>query len=523
MINQVLENFKSYAGEKEIGPFHKCFSSVVGPNGSGKSNVIDAMLFVFGKRAKKLRLNKVSELIHHSDTVKDNPPQFARVSVHFQEIVDIGDGDDEYRVVPGSDTVVTRIAKRDNSSTYKLNGKCSGFKEIAAYLNAKGIDLDNNRFLILQGEVEMISMMPPKGKTENDEGLLEYLEDIIGSSKFVEATNQAAEKVEALTELRQEKLNRVKSVEKEKDNLEGAKLEAESLLAKEREIRRKQNVLFQINAMKIEKELLVLQDAKADVTQQLSAERETLMAAHQRVEEINLALSEQQKDYEITFAELKKTQDEFSAFERKDIKLREEIKHERAQKAKLLHRIAAESVKQTDALKKREGAVSRIPVLEKQISQLCDLKIEEEANLEAIDGETKVITQKVRRDLETLTGELAPVRQDRAVLQAALDTTETELKILIDSTTRAQQRLDSAQEELATIDETKTSKLKLISERESEVNSAMQLLAKLENEDLDLATSEASLEKHHGQVLVSEFVGFELSFISHVAHSSTIE
>ena len=40
--------------------FLQRFSSVVGPNGSGKSNVIDAMLFVFGKRAKQLRLNKVS-------------------------------------------------------------------------------------------------------------------------------------------------------------------------------------------------------------------------------------------------------------------------------------------------------------------------------------------------------------------------------------------------------------------------------------------------------------------------------
>lgn len=66
----VLENFKSYAGVKvhqfysdfdfqEIGPFHKNFTSIVGPNGSGKSNVIDAMLFVFGKRASKLRLKKV--------------------------------------------------------------------------------------------------------------------------------------------------------------------------------------------------------------------------------------------------------------------------------------------------------------------------------------------------------------------------------------------------------------------------------------------------------------------------------
>ena len=31
-----LFNFKSYAGLKEIGPFHKSFTSIVGPNGSGK-------------------------------------------------------------------------------------------------------------------------------------------------------------------------------------------------------------------------------------------------------------------------------------------------------------------------------------------------------------------------------------------------------------------------------------------------------------------------------------------------------
>ena len=42
--------------------FMQCFSSVVGPNGSGKSNVIDAMLFVFGKRAKQVSLS-----CHHND------------------------------------------------------------------------------------------------------------------------------------------------------------------------------------------------------------------------------------------------------------------------------------------------------------------------------------------------------------------------------------------------------------------------------------------------------------------------
>ena len=50
----VLENFKSYGGVVEVGPFHSSFSSVVGPNGSGKSNVIDAA-------ALRLRLPRVSD------------------------------------------------------------------------------------------------------------------------------------------------------------------------------------------------------------------------------------------------------------------------------------------------------------------------------------------------------------------------------------------------------------------------------------------------------------------------------
>jgi len=66
-------------------PFHKSFSAIVGPNGSGKSNVIDAMLFVFGKKASKLRLKKVSELIHNSAAHPNL--QSAKVAVHFAEII----------------------------------------------------------------------------------------------------------------------------------------------------------------------------------------------------------------------------------------------------------------------------------------------------------------------------------------------------------------------------------------------------------------------------------------------------
>jgi structural maintenance of chromosome 4 len=469
---------------------------------TGKSNVIDAMLFVFGKRAKKLRLNKVSELIHSSDAVKQNPPQYARVSVYFQEIIDTGDGDEDYDVVPNSHRVVTRIARKDNSSQYKLDGKNCAFKDIAHFLDSKGIDLDNNRFLILQGEVEMISMMPPKGKTENDEGLLEYLEDIIGSSKYVEDTNLAAAKVEALSEQRQEKLNRVKAVEKEKDNLEGAKVEAEALLSKEREIRRKKNILYQINAMRSTKDLSHLEETKTSVVEELEKERVRLSAADARVQEIEGGLSQQRKEYDKIHAELKKTKEEFAAYERKDIKLREEIKHAKTQKKKLEAKVKSETKKEETAVKTGEEAEASIPELEERVEELTEHKAQEDEKLEAIFEEMKGVTDNLRVELEKKSNELAPVKQERAVFQAALDTAETEVKLLEDSTTRAKEKLAAAEKELASLDETQSSKREELAACEDELAASKARIQEAEKEEQDLAQKEGALAKRNKELMV---------------------
>ena len=57
--------------------------------------------------------------------------------------------------------------------------------------------------------------MPPKGKYNEkgdmvDEGMLEYLEDIIGSNKFIEPIKEMETKVEQLNEERAMKLSNVK-------------------------------------------------------------------------------------------------------------------------------------------------------------------------------------------------------------------------------------------------------------------------------------------------------------------------
>lgn len=58
--------------------------------------------------------------------------------------------------------VVSRVAYQNNTSKYFINNKSSSVSEVTSLLKQRGIDLDNNRFLILQGEVEQISLMKPK-------------------------------------------------------------------------------------------------------------------------------------------------------------------------------------------------------------------------------------------------------------------------------------------------------------------------------------------------------------------------
>ena len=98
-----------------------------------------------------------------------------------------------------------------------VNGKNKTRAEVEELLMSKGIDLENNRFLILQGEVEQIATMKAKGQTEHETGLLEYIEDVVGSNRFVEQIAEKGSALETMNEERALKLNRVKAVEGERE------------------------------------------------------------------------------------------------------------------------------------------------------------------------------------------------------------------------------------------------------------------------------------------------------------------
>ena len=82
---------------------------------------------------------------------KINVDTIFKNSLKIEYIINIFQpGDDDYDVLEGSKFSVSRTAFRDNSSFYRINDKKSTYREVAILLRGSGIDLDHNRFLILQ-------------------------------------------------------------------------------------------------------------------------------------------------------------------------------------------------------------------------------------------------------------------------------------------------------------------------------------------------------------------------------------
>ncbi|KAJ1435269.1 RecF/RecN/SMC [Ochromonadaceae sp. CCMP2298] len=411
ITKMVLENFKSYAGQQEIGPFHKRFSSIVGPNGSGKSNVIDALLFVFGKRAKQLRLNKVSELIHKSASFPSL--EYAKVSVHFQLIFDHVESDDDYEVLPDSSFVVTRTAFQNNQSKYTLDSRSTTYTDVGLLLRQHGIDLDNNRFLILQGEVEQIAMMKPKALTPHEEGLLEYLEDIIGSNRFVEQIAAASKELDEITEMRVEKVNRLKIAEKERDNLSGSKLEAEAFMEKEKDIRRRKNELYQVFEHDSNDKATAFSEKLEKANEKLAYEKSKLVDSESRLSVIQGEYERIKADHDAVNAELQKSSTQYDAFERNDVKLQEDMKHAKALIKKQQAAIAKEAKKETDCEKEADDTLVQMGKYETLIADFEAKKLDEEAQLETIMEGLQEATKELRASLETAQTQL--LVQEKAV------------------------------------------------------------------------------------------------------------
>ncbi|RLU17701.1 hypothetical protein DMN91_009937 [Ooceraea biroi] len=381
MITKIVNvNFKSYAGTQIIGPFHKSFSAIVGPNGSGKSNVIDSMLFVFGYRAN-------------------------------------------------TEFVISRTAFKDSTSYYEHNKKKVQFKEIAKLLRSHGVDLDHNRFLILQGEVEQIAMMKPKGQNENDTGMLEFLEDIIGTFRYKEPLEKLADKIETLTERRVEKLHRLRVVQKEKEALEEPMQDAVQYLKMENVIIRLQHQLYHCKRSEAVKELSE-HVARNDV---LNKELEELMddmkSIRAQKEEKTKTIKEKIKKWDALQRQKDEATTKFDKVRKRDESLHAEMVETNKRRKANMASTKTEKSKLEELLKVPENNTKGIEECERLIETHTKNREKEEASLATLMAGLREKTEPLLNERSELEKELITLRKNVDQAKAAYDIAQSELEL----------------------------------------------------------------------------------------------
>lgn len=490
MITKIVnENFKSYGGTKVIGQFHKCFSAIVGPNGSGKSNIIDSMLFVFGYRASKIRSKKISVLIHNSEQYQNITK--CTVSVHFQQIIDKADMD--YDVVPNSEFVISRSAFKDNSSYYELNRKKVQFKEIAKKLMSYGVDLVHNRFLILQGEVEQIAMMKPKSLNENETGMLEYLEDIIGTVRYKEPIAKLSEKVELLSEYRAERLNRLRMIEKEKEALEEPMQEAIQYLELENAITKLQHELYCHQRYETTDQLGKQESKVNELEQDMSDLTNKMKEIHDEKEEKNKIMKERSKAWNDLQKQVDEVDAKFDNLRKHDESLHAELVETNKRRKANIATLKTENSNLEQQSKVPEESTKNIQECEELIENHMKNKEKEEAALEKLMADLSKKTEPLANQRSEFEKTLISLRKDVDQAQATFNIARSELELYTSVELKEKEKLEKLKQSLESTTDNLNTREEELNNLTSRIPQSEQKLAEAQQELHSVKTKEIEL------------------------------
>jgi structural maintenance of chromosome 4 len=389
--------------------------------------------------------------------------------------------------------VISRRAFKNNSSKYYLNGKESNFTVVTTLLRDRGVDLDHKRFLILQGEVESIAQMKPKAANEHDDGLLEYLEDIIGTSKYKTPIEESATEVETLNEVCVEKSGRVQHVEKEKNNLEDKKNKALAYIRDENELTTKQCALYQVYIDECGDNINVTEEAIGQMQAQLDTELEKHQGNEEGIKQLEKQYKKGQKEYEALDKDTQAILKEMAKFDQEHVKFEEKRKFLTGKQKKLEKTISNSETAASEAESTIENSNAEIEQSAKEIAAMEKRMTAEEKELNTIRESLKGKTQAFSDQIAAKQKSLEPWNEKINQKQSAIAVAESELAILHEKANAGAVALEETQAKLANIEEGRKAKLAELQECKSERQKLEKETGKVQKELIPLSEQEPEL------------------------------
>lgn len=354
--------------------------------------------------------------------------------------------------------IVSRRAFKNNASKYYVNSRESSFTAVTSLLKERGVDLDHKRFLILQGEVESIAQMKPKAANEHDDGLLEYLEDIIGTSRYKSPIEESAGEVDMLNEVCMEKGSRVQHVEKEKNSLEDKKNKALAYIKDENELASKQSALYQVYMDECGDNLKVTEEAIGQMQEQLNAELERHQGNEDGIKELEKSYKRGSKECEVLQKATQAVIKEMAKFDKERVKYEEKQKFLRNKQGKLEKALQSSRIAGSEAKSLIVKYSDNIERNTREIAKMEKGMQAEEKELTSIRDGLKGKTQAFSDQISIKQKSLEPWNAKMNENQSAIAVTQSELDILRERASAGAVALEEIQQKIEGTEESSRGK-----------------------------------------------------------------
>ena len=335
--------------------------------------------------------------------------------------------------------------------------------------------------------------MKPKAASEHDDGLLEYLEDIIGTSKYKTPIEESAGEVDTLNEVCTEKSARVQHVEKEKNGLEDKKNKALAFIKDENELAFKQSALYQVYIDECGDNLKVTEEAMGQMQGQLKTELEKHQGNEDGIKSLEKEFKHASKEYEALQKATQAIIKEMARYDKENVKFEEKKKFLKSKQNKL------EKAMQTSRLSASEagGMVQKhSDDIERNTREIANLEKElsaEEKELttirDGLKGKTRAFSDQIAVKQKALEPWNAKINEKQSIIAV----TQSELDILRERASAGATALEEIQEKIRTMEEsrrTKNSEVKDMKGRklqiEKEATKVQVELAKLAQKELEM-------------------------------------
>ncbi len=172
-----IEGFKSF--RRLSLDFFPGFTAIVGENGAGKSNLLEAIMFVLGRRSRGLRAERLEHLLY-TPPGKD-PVEEAEVTI----VLDNRSGAFSELCAEPEVILSRRISK--NATIFRIQGRLASAREVEALLSLAHID-PNGYNIVEQGTVTDVLEGSARRRRE-------ILEEVAGIAAYEERKAKAIEEL----------------------------------------------------------------------------------------------------------------------------------------------------------------------------------------------------------------------------------------------------------------------------------------------------------------------------------------